>query len=195
MTTRDWLGTAITTMIASLVCVAATSPQQHAIDAKKSVMTVHVYKAGLLSALGHNHQISAPITRGSIDTSGHQVELHSNAAALQVRDPDVSDKDRAQIQSTMLGSEVLDAERYPEIVFRSTSAEPAGAGSWSVHGDLTLHGQTKPVQVEVRETGGHYIGTSRFRQTDFGIKPVKVSGGAIRVKDEIRIEFDIQLAR
>jgi hypothetical protein len=51
------------------------------------------------------------------------------------------------------------------------------------------------VTVEVREVEGRYVGTCRFKQTDFGIKPVKVGGGTIRVKDEIRVEFDIQLAR
>ena len=54
---------------------------------------------------------------------------------------------------------------------------------------LTLHGQTRVVAVEARETGGHYLRSSRFKQTDFGIKPVKVAGGTIRVKDEIRIEL------
>jgi len=47
----------------------------------------------------------------------------------------------------------------------------------------------------VRETGGHFVGTARFKQMEFGIKPVKVAGGSVRVKDEVRIEFDIWLAR
>ena len=156
---------------------------------------VRVYKAGVFSAFGHDHEIAAPIASGSIDTAVQQAELRVNAGALQVRDPKGSDKDRAEIQSTMLGPQVLDAERYPEIVFRSTGAEPMGTGSWRVHGNLSLHGETRAVTVEVRETGGHYVGSSRFKQTEFGIKPVKVAGGTVRVKDEIRIEFDIQLAR
>ena len=47
---------------------------------------------------------------------------------MRVRDAKVSDKDRAEIQKTMLGPEVLDVERYPEIVFRSTAAEKAASG-------------------------------------------------------------------
>jgi hypothetical protein len=50
------------------------------------------------------------------------------------------------------------------------------------------------VTVDVKETGGHYVGTARFKQTEYGITPLKVAEGAIRVKDEVRIEFDIQLA-
>jgi polyisoprenoid-binding protein YceI len=170
-------------------------PKQRAIDTGKSVMTVRVYKAGFLSALGHDHQIAAPISSGAVDNSARQVELHANAAALQVRDQKVSDTDGAEIERTMLGPEVLDSGRFPEIVFRSTGTEPTGPGSWRVQGNLTLHGQTRPVEVEVRETGGHYVGSARFKQSEFDIKPVKVAGGSIRVKDEVRIEFDIQLVR
>jgi len=157
-------------------------------------MTVRVYKAGLFSALGHNHEISAPISGGTVDVTARQVELRAQSRALKVVDPGVSEKDRGEIQSTMLGADVLDAGSHPEIVFRSTTAEPSGAGAWKVHGNLTLHGQTRTVDVEVRVDGGHYVGTSSFKQTQFGIRPVKVAGGTIRVKDEVRIEFNIQLA-
>jgi polyisoprenoid-binding protein YceI len=181
--------------VASLVWVFSAVAQQRAIDTGRSVMTVRVYKAGLLSALGHDHEIAAAIAGGSVDATTRQVEVHAHVAALQVRDPKISDKDSAEIQSTMLGPEVLDSGRFPEIVFRSTAAAPAGPGSWRVQGNLTLHGETHLVDVEVRETGGHYVGTARFKQSEFDIKPVKVAGGSIRVKDEVRIEFDIQLAR
>src|SRR5437879_7031245 len=81
--------------------------QPRAIDPGKSVMTVRVYKAGLLSALGHNHEIAAPIAGGKVDATARQVELHTQARALQVRDPGVSEKDRTEIQSTLLGPEAL----------------------------------------------------------------------------------------
>jgi len=170
------------------------SAQPRAIDTAKSVMTVRVYKAGVFSALGHNHEISAPISGGTVDVTARQVELHARTSALKVLDPGVSEKDRNEIQGTMLGASVLDAPTHPEIVFRSTAAEAAGPGAWKVRGNLTLHGQTHTVDVEVRADGEHYVGTSRFKQTEFGIQPVKVAGGTIRVKDEVRIEFNIQLA-
>lgn len=170
--------------------------QQRPIDTSKSVVTVQVKKAGLLSAFGHDHEIAAPIAGGAVDPTGHRVELHFNSSTLRVNDHGISDKDRADIQDTMLGAEVLDTQRYPEIVFRSTRAEPGSEGIWNVYGDLTLHGQTRPVSAEVRDNGeGHYTGAVRLRQSEFGITPVKIAGGAVRVKDEIRIEFDIQAAR
>lgn len=181
--------------VAAFILAGGASAQPRAIDTEKSVMTVHVHKAGVFSALGHDHEISASIARGTMDAAAQLVKLYVKAGALQVRDAGASEKDRAQIQSTMLGPEVLDAEKFPEIAFVSTGAEGTGANSWTVHGNLTLHGQTHAVDVDVRETSGHYTGTSHFKQTDFGIKPVRVAGGSIRVKDEIQIEFAIQLAR
>ena len=179
----------------SLAWTVAASAQEQAIDIRKSVMTVRVYKAGVFSAFGHDHEISAPLAAGSADTATHHVELRMDAGALRVRDAKASEKDRNQIQTTMLGPEVLDSEHHPEIVFRSTSVEPMGPGSWRVHGALTLHGQTGPLTVEVSQRDGHYIGKSLLKLTDFGMKPVRIAGGTVRVKDEIRIEFDIQLAR
>ena len=181
-----------------LIIVGWTAPagtQPLPIDKAKSAVTIEVKKSGIFSAFGHDHEIAAPLAAGTIDSTAHTVELHFRSAALEVRDHGVSDKDRAEIQRTMAGPEVLDAERYPEIVFRSTSVEAAGQEAWKVQGNLTLHGQTRPVTAQVHDQGGRYVGTVRFRQTEFGITPVKVAGGTVRVKDEIQIDFEIQPAR
>ena len=195
MNSGNHLVTAIALCAISLLSPASARGQRRAIDIEKSTMTVHVYKAGVFSALGHNHEIVAPIARGTVDPAAHQVELYVKSGTLKVRDPEVSEKDRAEIQSTMLGPDVLDAQNQPEIAFRSTQADSAGAGAWKLSGNLTVRGQSHMVNVEVQEKNGRYVGTSRFKQTEFGITPVKVAGGAIRVKDEILVEFDIQLAQ
>ena len=177
--------------VALLTVAAFAAP--HAIDTKSSTLTVHVGKAGALSAFGHDHTISAPIASGTADTEAHKVELRVNAALLKVRDSGRSEKDRAEVEKTMLGPDVLDVERYHEIAFRSISVQAAGEGGWTVRGELTLHGQTKPVTVGVKEHSGRYTGSATIKQTEFGMKPVKAAGGAVRTKDEVRIEFDIKL--
>jgi polyisoprenoid-binding protein YceI len=180
--------------VLSVACAITANGQPRAIDTAKSTMTVHVYKTGMLSALGHDHDIAAPISAGTVDVTGRHVELQVNAASLKVQDPKGSDKDRAEIQANMLGADVLDAENHKEIRFRSTGAQPAGEGAWKLSGELTLHGATHPVTMDVHEHDGHYAGNCRFNITDFGIKPIKAAGGAVKVKDEVQIDFDIQLA-
>src|SRR5262249_13878033 len=163
-------------------------------DGGKCVMTDHVYKAGILSAFGHDHEIAAPIAAGTADLAAPRVALSIRASALRVNDAEVSDKDRAEIQKTMLGPDVLDVERFPEIAFQSTAVEAAGAGGWKITGDLTPHGRARPASLERRDPNGQYVRTARLKQTGSGIKPVRVAGGAVRVKDEVQVKFDIQLA-
>ncbi|PYT70114.1 MAG: hypothetical protein DMG39_16735 [Acidobacteria bacterium] len=170
---------------------AADTNSQKAIDTARSVLTVRVYKAGLLSALGHEHEIRAAIREGAFDENKNTVEFIVDARTLRVLDADVSDKDRAEIQSTMLGPKVLDSAEFHEIRFRSTKVSRAGENRWTVQGDLTLHGQARPVKVDVERVDGRYRGSARLRQKEFGITPVTVAGGSIKVKDEIRVEFEI----
>lgn len=186
-------GTPLAFLIALLALACAGMAQTLAIDTAKSVMTIRVYKTGLLSTFGHDHEITAPIASGTVDAAAHRVELRVHTAALRVQDPNTAAKDREQVQMTMQSSQVLDAAQFPEIAFRASAAQPADPQSWTVQGDLTLHGQTHPVTVAVREEGGHYVGAAQFRQTEFGMMPVKVAGGTVKVKDQIRVEFDIQL--
>ena len=114
-----------------------------------------------------------------------------NAADLRVIDKD-AEKDRAEVQKTMLGPEVLDSEKHQEIVFNHTSAESSGQDKWTLRGNLTLHGQTKPVTVQVTLKDGHYTGESTVKLTDFGIKPPGKAG--VRAKDEVKIDFEVRLA-
>lgn len=172
-------------------CLAASAAVRMAIDTQESAMTVHVYKSGLFSAFGHEHEIRAPIAEGSFDEENQSVRLRVDARRLQVVDQDVSDKDRAKIQETMLGPEVLDSQKFPEIVFQSNHIERLGDGKWALEGALTLHGETRPVKVQVEGQSGHYRGWAQLKQKDFGITPVVVAGGTVKVKNEIRIEFDI----
>jgi polyisoprenoid-binding protein YceI len=178
---------------ASLMCALGVNAQQHGIDTQKSTLTIHVGKTGALSGLGHEHEVRAPIHSGTADTGSHPaVEIHVNTQDLRVIDAGDSDKDRAEVQQTMLGPEVLDSEHHREIVFKSTGAESTGQGQWTLRGNLTLHGQTQPVTVQVTLKDGRYTGEAAVKQTDFGITPPGKAG--VRAKDEVRIEFDLRLA-
>jgi polyisoprenoid-binding protein YceI len=179
-------------MAAVLTCVLGVSAQQHNIDTQKSTLTIHVGKTGAFSGLGHEHEVRAPIHSGTADIGSHPaVEIRVDARELRVIDKDSSDNERAEVQTTMLGPDVLDSEHHQEIVFKSTAAEPAGQERWTLRGNLTLRGQTRPVTVQVTLKDGHYTGEATVKQTDFGIKPPGKTG--IRAKDELSVAFDVRL--
>ncbi len=90
-----------------------------------------------------------------------------------------------------MSPDVLDVLRFPQIRFESTGVEQAGPGRFVVRGQLLLHGVTRPVTVNVQGGQGRYTGTASLKQRDFGMKPVTVGGGTVKVKDEVKIEFKI----
>ena len=171
-------------------------PTGRAIDVDHSSLKIHVSKSGFFSAFAHNHEIEAPLVSGEVQITGTpSVELRVDTRKMRVLDPEASESTRAQIQKTMEGSQVLDAARFPEIHFLSTNVEAKAADQWVVRGTLELHGQTHPVTADVSLKDGRYLGTTTFKQTAFGITPVTVGGGTVKVKDELKIEFSIALAQ
>ena len=181
--------------LASVVGVAAQS-EMRAVDVRRSVLKIRVFKSGLFSAFAHNHEIEAPIAQGRVELSeSPSVTLLVDARKLRVLDPGLSADKRAEVQKTMDGPQVLDGSRFPEISFQSTAVEKIGANHWTIRGSLTLHGQTHPVAVQVALRDGHYLGSATLKQSDFGIAPVSIAGGTVKVKDEVKIEFDILLGK
>jgi polyisoprenoid-binding protein YceI len=166
--------------------------QDRPIDTKRSTMTIHVGKAGLLSAAAHDHWVNAPIASGVIDETGvPRVEFKVLSAAMAVKpDPKIDAKTHDQIQKDM-EEMTLDTAKYPEIAFRSTRVDKVAEGQFKIDGVLTLHGAAKPVSVFVKRDGESYTGHTVIKQTDFGIKPISLGGGMIKIKDPLDIDFVI----
>ena len=163
------------------------------VDAAHSTLRIHVAKTGLFSTFGHNHEIEAPIESGEVVESGKlSVSLRVDARKLKVLDPE-DPKSRPQVQETMLGPQVLDSTRYPEIRFESEKIESKRPNHWVVTGRLTLHGQTLPISFDVALADKVYRGTATIKQTEFGMTPVSVAGGSVKVKNEVKVEFAIGL--
>ena len=177
----------------SVILIAFSFALMHAaeIDRASSKITIHVEKSGLFSAFAHNHIISAPLASGHLDAGQRTVELNFHSREMRVLDPDVSDSDRAEIERTMKSDKVLDVDRFPEISFASTSIESSAADRYLVHGKLTLHGVTGQIDLPVSFVNGRYTGKVTLKQTGYGITPIKIAGGSVKVKDPIEIVFEI----
>ena len=175
------------------------------IDSTKSKIEIHVAKDGFLKAFGHDHLISATQFSGDVQVNASKMEdstvsFTADSASLRVIDPGESEKDRNEVQATMLGAQVLDVARYPKIEFSSTavkvSSSTGGKSELQVTGTLTLHGVQKPITLPVRvriaDDGTFTCDTEiSLLQSDFGITPYKAAGGAVRVKDKLTIVFHI----
>jgi len=161
------------------------------VDTAASKVLVHVEKSGLFAAFAHNHVIAAPLASANLDMQKKTVEVRFRTQDMKVLDPGTRESERAEIEETMKSDKVLDPAQFPEITFASTSAEGTDPKHFVVRGNLSLHGVTKPIELKVSCSEGRCSGKFTLKQTEFGITPVKIAGGAVRVKDPIEIEFDI----
>ncbi len=161
------------------------------IDSGRSSIKVKVEKTGLFSAFAHNHTIEAPLASGQLDAEKRTATLAFNAKEMKVLDEGVKDSERTDIDQTMKSDKVLDVQRFPEIRFVSTTISPQDGGRCQVRGDLTLHGSTRPVEFPMTFSKERYTGSVKLKQTDFGIAPVSIAGGTVKVKDVIEIIFEI----
>lgn len=168
----------------------------------RSRIIVKAFVTGLLSAFGHNPTIAIRKFEGDVGFSPDAPEKSSlnmriKADSLEVTD-DVSDKDRREMERQMR-EEVLEAGRYPEIVFESdsVSVEPVMISQYraKILGKLTLRGITRNCEISaqliVSPDTLRANGEFPMRQSDFNIKPVTAVGGTIKLKDELKFSFDI----
>jgi polyisoprenoid-binding protein YceI len=175
----------------------------YSIDPQQSKIEIQVAKDGFLKAFGHDHLVSATQYSGEVQFDSEKVEESSvvftvETASLKVIDPGESEKDRNDVQATMLGKEVLDATQYPQIKFSSTSVKqaPTGVFKLEVSGTLSLHGASRPLTILVQlQVGNDGTLTADAQvpllQSDFGITPYKAVGGTVRVKDKLKLTFHI----
>jgi polyisoprenoid-binding protein YceI len=175
-----------------LLSAEALMAQERAIDGQRSTITVHVGKTGLLSGAAHDHTVNAPISSGTVrESTAPHIEFTIETAKMTVKpDPRIDAKDQATIQ-THMEEMTLETKKYPEIAFRSTRIERIADGQWKVEGDLSLHGVKKSVSLTVKQTGDSWTTRAVLKQTDFGIKPISIGGGMIKVKNEVEMEFQI----
>jgi polyisoprenoid-binding protein YceI len=119
------------------------------------------------------------------------VEFTVETAKMTVRpDPKVDAKTQAEIQKDM-EDQTLETGKFKEISFRSSRVDKTASEQWNVEGALTLHGITKILKLTVKRNGEAYAAHVVIKQTDFGIKPVTVGGGLVKVKNEVEIDFQI----
>lgn len=173
------------------------------LDAGQSRFTVHAFAEGLLSSFGHNPTIAIRDFEGEAECAPDTFEaaklrVRVNADSLYVAD-DIKEKDRREMEQLMR-AQVLETRRFPEIIFESTSVTASRLSGeryrLRVIGDLTLHGVTGRnlwIQAEVKtnDDGLRAQGEFTLRQTDYQIKPVSVAGGTLKVKNELKLSFDI----
>lgn len=182
--------------------IAETGANRFVIDGRASHFTVRAFAAGMLSAMGHNPTIGIRDFSGEMRFDPEQLKAGSfhlaiKSSSLKVQD-DISDKDSREIERIM-NQEVLETARFPEILYDASNISITKIGdslfSALLNGSLTFHGVSRNETIATRVTWMESMlrasGEFTLSQFNYGIKPVSVVGGALKLKDEIKFSFEI----
>lgn len=175
---------------------------RYAFDPTVSRFTVQAFAAGLLSSFGHNPTIGIRDFHGTVEFvpgtyENARIHMQVNTAKFEVLDQ-LKASDREKMEREMYG-EVLKVERFPSAIFDSSQVEMRSAMTnpfaVQVKGELTLRGVTRRHMFGARVSNLEYslriAGEFALRQSEYGIKPVSLAGGILKLKDEVKFRFEI----
>ena len=178
---------------------SAPAPVTYTIDPVHSSVGFRVRHLMVAHVRGDFGGLAGTVVFDAANPANGKVEASIDAATLSTRDP--------QRDQHLKSAEFLDVEKFPKITFVSKRIQAAGAGRWKVEGELTIHGVTKEVALDVEglepeskdpwgnvKTGAS--ATTKIHRKDFGLTwNVPLETGGVLVGDEVAIHLEIELAK
>ena len=177
-------------VLAGLVATAGTAvaaPVTYKLDPGHTLVLFSWNHFGFSNPSANLGQVDGTLVYDEKDPSKATVEATLPLAGLDTFVP--------KLDEHLKSSDFLDAAKYPNVTFKSTKVTPAGKGKLKVVGDLTVHGVTKPVTLDVtlNKIGPHpmmktqtvgFDATAMIKRSDFG-----VGAYVPNVSDEIKIRI------
>ena len=181
-----------------LAPVTSRAADTYEIDAAHSSVQFSVRHMMISNVRGEFTKLSGKAVGDAANPTATTVEATIEAASIDTRNE--------KRDEHLRGQDFLDVAKFPTITFKSTKVEKAG-DAWKLHGDLTLHGVTKPVVLDVTNVtaptkdpwGNFRVGasaTTKINRQDYGIVFNKtLDGGGLLVGDELTITIDVEVMK
>lgn len=164
-------------------------------------LLVKTGRAGIGATVGHDLTLEPQRWRGQAvvdpgNPDASKVTLEVDVDSLRVTAASggilpLTAADRREIHRT-LRRKILHTDRFPVITFGSTRVA-GSAAAFDVEGDLTIAGHTAPITVHAALSGLRVTGNAVVVQTAWGIRPYSALFGALKLADEVSVEFDLAL--
>lgn len=186
---------------------AAQQAAVYRLDAARSKFTIRAFAGGLLWFKGHDHVVAARdftgearLTPGSVSPASLDITVRA-ASLAETRD--AFTPQQKKIIDGELRDVVLEPDKYPDITFKSTdvTVEPGGGDLFRIKlgGDLTLRGVTRrvliPAEVTLRGDELRARGEFTVKRGDFKVPATSAAHGTVRVRDRLKVSFDIVARR
>jgi len=177
------------------------------VDPAESLVVIEVRRAGSLARLGHDHVVASHEVGGYVAPDEGRADLYVALERMEVDEAALRAEagfDTQPIESDIEGTRanmlvrVLEADKFPFALIRVSGVD-ASRGEVALGVAITLHGVTRTLQAPARidADAGRIDVTGRisFDQTDFGITPYSLLGGAIAVRNRVDLRFRIRALR
>lgn len=156
------------------------------------------------------HMMISTVRGGFSNVTGTVEYDGKNLAKARVNakiDAKTINTNEAKRDEHLRGKDFFETDKFPDITFKSTAIKPKGKGKFVMTGDLTMHGVTKPVTLDVDgpsqvikdKQGNHKVGfaaAGKVNRKDFGITYNSVlDGGGVALGEEVPITLDIEMSK
>jgi len=168
------------------------------IDPAHSHVEFSVKHLMIATVKGRFGVVRGTVTTDETDPAKGHAEIEIDADSIDTREP--------QRDAHLRSADFFDVETFPKLTFRSTKIADVNGSAFTLIGDLTIHGVTREVPLDVVSEGrgkdpwggerAGFSATGRIKRSDFGLtwNQVLETGGFV-VGDEIRIAVDVELVR
>ena len=185
--------------LAALAVSSVAGASTWDIDPAHSAAQFNVRHLMVRNVKGEFGKMSGSVNLDEKEISHSTAQATIDTRTINTREPN-RDKD-------LKSPNFFDVEKYPTITFKSTSFKKVGPEKYKVAGDLTIHGVTKPVVLDVEAPeamskdpkGNERRGataTTTINRKDFGLtwnKPLEAGG--VMVGDQVTINIDLELVK
>jgi polyisoprenoid-binding protein YceI len=173
---------------------------RHRFGTDRGRIVLKTFRDGLAAQAGHDLTIEIAVWSGELDIADDgkptslQVKIDLSSLVVKAGTgglKPLTDRDKREIAAT--SRKVLSGAGSLEASFTATDFEPSADGG-VIAGTLTIGGNSGPLRLQVSQTGpGAFTATGTLRQTSFGIKPYSGFLGALKVRDTVDFEAQVQL--
>jgi polyisoprenoid-binding protein YceI len=182
---------------------AARGQPVYEVDPASSLVVIEVRRGGTLAHLGHDHVVASHDVRGYLAPAAGRADLYLRLDRLVVDERDLraeaqfdtqpSAEAIAATRANMLGKLRADTHPWALVAVRDVAIDAAGL---RMNAALTLNGSTRPLdlspQIVLADGEVGVDGRVALEQTNFGITPFSILGGALQVQDRVSVRFRIR---
>ncbi|MEU2248570.1 YceI family protein [Streptomyces sp. NPDC019224] len=187
-------GTAAATTTVAVDPALAALTGDYTIDPAHSSIGFTVRHAMVTNVRGSfaNHE-------GFLKLDGSDPANSTASIDVKIASVDTGIKDR---DGHLVSGDFFDAEKFPLMTFRSTSAEQLGGDTYRVTGDLTIKDVTRPLSIDLEFNGSAtdvygnervgFEGSAEILRSDWGLTwNAALETGGVMVSDKVKLNFDI----